>query len=109
MKKASVFLLMGLIGSIVFCSLPAGAQMGSGHGSPGYYSRGWFCPCCGQYMGPRGYGMMGPGMMGGMMGPGMMMGPGYGYGPGYGQEQKPLEEKDAKSILENYLHSTRNP
>ncbi len=67
-------------------------------------------------MGP-GYGM-GPGMMGpGMMGPGMM-GPGHpGYGPQYAppyppryqQSQKPMEEKDAKAVLENYLQSTRNP
>jgi len=42
-------------------------------------------------------------------GPGMM-GPGYrGYGPQYQQPQKPLEEKDVKGILENYLRSTRNP
>jgi hypothetical protein len=58
---------------------------------------------------------MGPGMMGpGMMGPGMM-GPGYGgqygpqYGPQYQQSRKPLEEKDAKAIVENYIQSTRNP
>ena len=77
-------------------------------------------------MGPgmMGGGMMGPGMMGGgMMGPGMMgrgmgpgmMGPGYGpqYGPRYSAQyqrpQRPLEEKDARAILENYLQSTRNP
>ena len=72
-------------------------------------------------MGP---GMMGPGMMGGgmmgrgmgpgMMGPGMM-GPGYGgqygpqYGPQYQQPRKPMEEKDAKAMLENYIQPTRNP
>ena len=59
--------------------------------------------------------MMGPGYG---MGPGMM-GPGYqGYGPRYGspsgpqqyqQPQKPLEEKDVKAMLENYVQSTRNP
>jgi hypothetical protein len=67
-------------------------------------------------LGMGGYGMgpgmmMGGGMMGGRgygMGPGMM-GPGYGYGPQYQQPQKPLEEKDAKAILENYLRGTRNP
>jgi len=69
--------------------------------------------------GMMGGGMMGPGMMGGammgrgmgpgMMGPGMMA-PGYpGYGPQYQQPQKPMEEKDAKAMLENYLQSTRNP
>jgi len=71
-------------------------------------------------MGGYGYGMcsgmMGPGMMGRGMGPGYGMGAGmmcpgygYGYGPQYQQPQKPLEEKDAKAILENYLRSTRNP
>jgi hypothetical protein len=68
-------------------------------------------------MGPgmMGGGMMGPGMMGGgMMGRGMgpgMMGPGYGpqYGPQDQQPQKPMEEKDARGILENYLNSMRNP
>jgi hypothetical protein len=67
-------------------------------------------------MGP---GMMGPGMMGRDMGPGMMdremMGPGYErqYGPQYGprrqQSEKPLEEQDARAILQNYLQSMRNP
>ena len=64
---------------------------------------------------------MGPGMMGRGMGPGMMgrgMGPGmmhrgWGmepqYGPQYQQPQKPMEEKDARAILENYLRSTKNP
>jgi hypothetical protein len=62
---------------------------------------------------------MGPGMMGRDMGPGMMdremMGPGYErqYGPQYGprrqQPDKPLEEKDARAILQNYLQSKRNP
>jgi len=54
--------------------------------------------------------MMGPWMMGpGMMGP-WMMGPGYpGYGPRYGEPQKPLEEKDVKAIVKDYIESTRNP
>jgi hypothetical protein len=44
------------------------------------------------------------------MGPGMM-GPGYWgqNGPQYQQPQKPLEEKDAKAILEKYLRANRNP
>jgi hypothetical protein len=85
--------------------------------------QGWYCPNCGQWMGPRmmGGGMMGRGMMGGcpggMMGGGMMggqgmMGPGYGQQyqqPQYQQPQKPLEEKDAKAMLENYLTNMRNP
>jgi hypothetical protein len=61
-------------------------------------------------MGPgmmRGYGM-GRGMRGYGMGPGMM-GPGVGYGSLYPPLQKPLTEKEAKSRLENYLQSSRNP
>jgi rubrerythrin len=60
-----------------------------------------------------GYGM-GPGMMGGRgygygMGPGMMGGRGYGYGQPYTEPGKPLEMKDAKAMMEDYLKSTRNP
>jgi len=90
---------------------------------------GWYPPC----QGMMGGGMMGPGMMGhgmmmggqgmmggGMMGPGMMGGQGGMMGPGmqqqqpqqqpqYQQPQKPLEEKDARTILENYLKTIRNP
>jgi hypothetical protein len=81
-------------------------------------------------MGPgmmgRGYGMMGRGYG---MGSGMMMGRGYGMGPGYGQGQgsmetapeqgeigptsgrleTPLKEDGARTTVENYLQSTRNP
>jgi hypothetical protein len=54
---------------------------------------------------------MGPGMMqgGGGMGPGMM-GQGYGTGPQYQQQpQKPLEKKDVEAMVQDYLASTRNP
>jgi len=37
-----------------------------------------------------------------------MMGPGYGYGSQYQQTQKPIDEKAAKGLLENYLESMRN-
>ncbi len=43
------------------------------------------------------------------------MGPGYGgqygpqYGPQYQQPRKPMEENDAKAMLENYIQSSRNP
>ena len=65
----------------------------------------------GRGMGP---GMMGGGMMGRGMGPGMMgggYGPQYGpqYPPQYQQPPKPLEERDARAILENYLNSMKNP
>ena len=71
---------------------------------------GWYCPYCGQPAGPRRGYAMGPWMMGpGMMGP-WMMGPGYpGYGPRYREPQKPLEEKDVKAIVKDYIESTRNP
>ena len=67
-----------------------------------------------------GYGMMGQGngkgsgMMGGGSGSGMM-GPGHGqqYGqqnaPQYQQPQKPLSEKQARQMVENYLRSKKNP
>jgi hypothetical protein len=71
-------------------------MMGPGYGmGPGMMHQGW----------GMGSGMMGPGHG---MGPGMM-GPGYGYGRQYQQPQKPMEEDDAKELLENYLKSTRNP
>jgi len=55
---------------------------------------------------------MGPEMGLGMMGPGYR---GYepqyapSYGPQYQQSPKPLGDKDAKAMLENYIQSTRNP
>jgi hypothetical protein len=62
-------------------------------------------------MGP-GYGM-GPGMMGGQGGNntygGQQMGPGYGNSSQYRQSQKPLDEKGAQEIAENYLQSVQNP
>jgi hypothetical protein len=113
-------------------------HMGPGMMGPGYgyHQQGqWnYCPNCGSYLGHEGYYGRGPAMRGQGygMGPGMMnggqgMGPGgmyhgwgmgqqYGqqYGPGYQgrqspQAQKPMEEKDAKQMLKNYLDSTRNP
>ena len=61
-----------------------------------------------------GNGMMGYGMGSGMMGPNYGMGngtmrPNYGYNQQYRQPQKPINEKDARGIVENYLNSTRNP
>jgi hypothetical protein len=72
--------------------------MGRGYGQQ--QRGGWnYCPYCGTPQGPGpGYGM----------GQGMME-PGYGYGPRYQQPRKPLEEKDAKAIVETYVQSTRNP
>ena len=118
-----MFLTMAVVLVFAFGITPSYAQhMGPGMMGPGYgYQQqgGWnYCPYCGSYMGP-GYGM-GPGMMGrgyggygmgpGMMGPqyGPQYGPGY-QGPQYQQPQKPMDEQDAKSLLENYLQSRRNP
>lgn len=73
---------------------------------------GWYCPYCGQYMGPyggrgmgsgrmRGYGM-GPGMMGDYgMGPGMME-PGY-----YNQSEECQKFLDESASLRKELHDKR--
>jgi hypothetical protein len=96
-----------------YCGQPMGPGGGYGMGpwmmGPGYGMGPWM-----MRGGMMGGGMMGPGTMGRGMGPGMM-GPGYGpqygpqYPPQYQQPQKPMEEKDARTILENYLQSMRNP
>jgi hypothetical protein len=127
MKK--IVLVLALVIGLTFYAAEGKAQMGPGYGygygmGPGMMGGG-YGGYGGYGMGPGmmgpGYGYgMGPGMMGRGyggyggygMGPGMM-GPGYGYGYGYGpqyqQPQQPLDEKDAKAKLENYLASTRNP
>jgi hypothetical protein len=54
--------------------------------------------------------MMGPGMMGPEWGRGM--GPGWSnrdYQQQYQSRKGPLEQSDAKAIVENYLRATRNP
>ena len=76
-----------------------GPMMGPGYGmGPGYAAQPRYCPYCGAYLGPQGYGQpMGP----------QMMGPRYwGYGR---QSAEPLEEKEAKALVENALRATRNP
>jgi len=107
MKKTLMALVVFLILGVAISYAQQNPGMMEGQG-------GWYCPYSGQWMGPgmMGRGMMGPckggqGMMGqGMMGPGMM-------GPGHGQRrqqlQKPLEEKDVKAILENYITNMKNP
>jgi len=73
----------------------------------------------GHHMGRRhGYGM-GPGMMGrgSGMGPGYRQGPGSmrrapeqgEMGPGSNRLVTPLKEEGARKVVENYIHSTRNP
>jgi|WetSurMetagenome_2_1015567.scaffolds.fasta_scaffold02817_8 rubrerythrin len=96
-------------------ALKMGGTMGPGMMKGGGYGYG------------MGSGMMGGGMMGGqgpgsgmgggMMGygpgygtgQGMMGGRGYGYGQSYAAPGKPLEMKDAKAMMDEYLKSTRNP
>lgn len=66
-------------------------------------------PQGGQNQGNGGH-MMGSGMMGQGMGHGMM---GQGYERQHGSQdrqlQKPLDKKDARALLENYLKSMKNP
>lgn len=118
MRKVLFASVLILVLALSFYGALAGAQ------EPEVVWRGGqpfaYCPHCGKPMGPRGawFGM-GPGMMGPwMMGPEMMpwaWGPrmmhhGYApYGPGQAPLIKPLEEKDVKAMLENYIQATRNP
>jgi hypothetical protein len=100
MKKTLVALAFILILGVAFAYAQNPGMMG-GQG-------GWYCPYSGQWMGP---GMMGKGMMGPCMGGQGMMGKGM-MGSGHGQQQqlqKPLEEKDARAILENYITNMKNP
>jgi hypothetical protein len=53
-------------------------------------------------------GMMVPGGMHGRQGMGSQYGPQY-QAPEYQQPQAPINEKDVRGLLENYLRSTRNP
>ncbi|MCG7852479.1 MAG: hypothetical protein MIO92_08145 [Methanosarcinaceae archaeon] len=107
MKKTLVALAIILIVGVAIAYAQNPGMMG-GQG-------GWYCPYSGQWMGP---GMMGKGMMGPCMGgQGMMSGQGMmggqaKMGPRQGQQQqlqKPLEEKDARAILENYITNMKNP
>lgn len=90
-------------------------------GGPGYdQGGGWnYCPYCGGSMRGRGGYRMGPGMMGPGygrhgMGPGMM-GPDYERRYDYPNDwrhpryREPLEEEDAKKIVEDMLRQSRNP
>ncbi|MGW8186570.1 MAG: periplasmic heavy metal sensor [Desulfobacterales bacterium] len=112
-----------------------GYGMGLGMRGPGYgmgpgmlreEDGDWNCPYDGRSMSPgRGYGMMGRGygMGPGRMGRGYGMGFGYGrgqgtmrrataqgeFGPTSGRLETPLKEDGARTVVENYLQSTRNP
>lgn len=79
-----------------------GYGMGPGHMMDRGYGGKQYCPYCGGYLGSEGgtYGM----------GPGMMH-QGWGMGPStqYYQREEPLEKKEAKKLLENYVESLANP
>lgn len=109
-----IVLLVGAIAIPVLAHGPGWGRgrhmMGDWGNRPGYDSEGRYGMSHGM-MG-RGY-SMGHGMMGSGMGFGMMH-RGWDTEPQYGsrqyqQQQKPMEEKDARAILENYLGSVRNP
>ncbi|NIS68498.1 MAG: hypothetical protein GTO12_05955 [Proteobacteria bacterium] len=99
MKKIVFVLVIALVTALSLSTTETVAHMGAG-------------PWMGSGMMGRGWGM-GPGMMHRGYGTdyGPQNSPQYGpqYGPQYQQPRKPLEEKDARGILENYLQSMRNP
>ena len=120
MKRSAIVLTVVLVVVAavgLFFFIEGQAQRGPGYGmGPGMMGRGGYggeppqyCPYCGSYVGSYGMGpgMMGPGYGYGM-GPGMMH-RGWGMGPQYQQLEKPLQKKDAKEMLENYVQSLYNP
>jgi len=117
MKKFTFIAPVTLLVAFLILGTAYAHMSGSDFAQP--QQNGWYGPNSGYQNGyGNGYGMspgmmgyygMGPGMMGYYgMGPGMM-GPGYGYNQQYQQPQRPITERDAKGIVENYLNSTRNP
>ena len=89
MKKITVKLAIVVAFALFFALGPqVNAQMmGPGMMGQGGYGQWNYCPYCGGPIPKRGYGMMGPGMMG-MMHPGMMGHSGYGM-MGHGQGMGP--------------------
>ena len=93
MKKLMFIAPVTLLAAFLILGIANANAPGSGLAQP--RQNGWYCPYGAL---PGGYGM----------GPGMMW-PGYSYNQQNLQLQKPIKEKDAKGIVENYLNSTRNP
>ncbi len=92
MKKFALMVALGFLIGLAFYPREGMPQMGSG-------------------MMRNGYGQ-GSGMGPGMMGPGYANQQNPQYQPPekqYQQLGKPLDKKEAKAILENYLKSTRDP
>jgi hypothetical protein len=129
MKKILFLFTVGISILVLGMTAAYAQHMGPGRMGPGYghpLQEDWnYCPYCGRYLGPGSDYDMGPGMMGRGYGMGpRMMGRGYGMGPGmmgppyygpgyqepqYREPQKPMEEEEARKLLEDYLASTRNP
>lgn len=109
-RSVIVIALVIAAGFLLFFALGGFAQMGPGMMGEGYqggYGGQQYCPYCGSYLGSgEGYEMRCPGYGYGM-GPGMM-GRGYGYGPQYQPLEKPLQKKDAESMVQNYIQSLHN-
>jgi hypothetical protein len=120
-KTVLVIALVIVAGFLLFFALGGFAQMGPGYGygmGPGMMGYGYqggyggqqYCPYCGSYLGQGGgYYGMGPGMMGPGYGYGYGMGPGM-MGPGYQYQplEKPLQKKDAETMMGNYIQSLHN-
>jgi len=95
MKKAAIIFSLALVLGLAAFAIAHGPGW-HGHGRGGYGA--WDCPRYGRHMGPG-------------WGHGPWRGDGYGpqYGPEYREPQKPLGERDARAMLEDYLDSMRNP
>lgn len=97
-----IIVLVIVLGLLLFFALTGLAQMGPGMmgwGGGGYGGQ-QYCPYCGGYLGQGGgYYGMGPGMMGWGC---------PGYGPQSQQLEKPLQKKDAETMVENYIQSLHN-
>jgi hypothetical protein len=96
MKKVTLVVALAFVIGLTFLTLDGNAQTGIMGG------------------GMMGNGITGSGQMGRGMGSGMgNLGYGNLYGPPngsqYQQPHKQLEEKDARTILRNYLNGARNP
>jgi len=84
MKKILIVFAVLALG-LAFYPVSGQSQMMGGYGpGPRGGGGGWYCPHCGSQMWD-------------------------GYGPRYQQTQKPIDEKEAVSIVARYLESTRNP
>jgi hypothetical protein len=88
MKKILIVFALALALGLAFYPVAGESQMMRGYGPHG---GGWYCPNCGSQMCGGGWGR------------------GYGPPSQYQQPQKPVDEKEAVSIVQGYLQSSRNP